>query len=128
MDDELKGAWIYWPDSKTVTIVCNIYYENLSAVCFEEEEVTEVVKTNADLPPIPEIPRANAIPPIVNPNPPVIAKTVHWQDNPNSDAQDSSDAEPNEKRVRKPTKKIADLLGGNASLSTASESKLAPRV
>jgi hypothetical protein len=98
MDDKSKGAWIYWPDSKTVTVECNIYYENPSAICFEEE-VTEAVKMNADLPPIPETPRANAIPPIVNPNPPVIAKTVYWQNNPNSDPQDSSDAEPNEKRV-----------------------------
>ena len=51
MDDESKGARIYWPDSKTVMVERNITYDNTSASHFEEEiEVVSVNKMTTDLP------------------------------------------------------------------------------
>ena len=51
MDNESKGAQIYWPDSKTVMVERNITYDNMSASRFEEEiEVVSVNKTTTDLP------------------------------------------------------------------------------
>jgi Reverse transcriptase (RNA-dependent DNA polymerase)/Integrase core domain/GAG-pre-integrase domain len=102
VDDESKGARVYWPDSKTVTVERNIYFDNSSANRFEEEEAINITKN------------------IVNP-PAIINQPV-------SDAPDTSDAETVEKRMRKPTKKIADLLKGQASWSTAGKPKLAPGV
>ena len=45
---------------------------------------------------------------------------------PVSDTQDTSDAEVSNKHIRKPTKKVSDLLGGRASWSTAGKPALAP--
>ena len=28
IDNESKGAWVYWPDTKTVTVERNIYHDN----------------------------------------------------------------------------------------------------
>ena len=115
LDDESKGARVYWPDSKTVTVERNIYFDNSSASCFEEEEAVNVTKPNTN-------------PPAVKKNPP----NVENRQDPVSDAPDSSDAENVTKRVRKPTKKIADLLKGQGSWSTgwttASRPTLAPGV
>ena len=109
MDDESKGARVYWPDTQSVTVERNLYFDNSSADRFEEEDEVNIIKTNADLP--------NEQPVIETPlNDPV------------SDAPDASDAEASSKRVRKPSKKIADLLGGDGTWSTASKPKLAPGV
>jgi hypothetical protein len=112
VDEESKTACVYWLDSKTVTVEQNIYYKNPLVNCFEEEELVEIVKTNIDLP--------------VAPNPPVVNDTV--PENANPDAPETSDTETTEKFVRKPTKKIADLLQGTGSWSTADRRKLPPGV
>jgi len=31
VNDESKGAWIYWRDTKTVTVECNVYFDPTSA-------------------------------------------------------------------------------------------------
>jgi hypothetical protein len=41
MDEESKGAWVYWPDTKAVLVEQNIYFKNQSASRIEEEEVGE---------------------------------------------------------------------------------------
>ena len=69
VDEESKGVRIYWPDSKTVTVERNVYYENPSVNCFEEEELVEVIKTNIDLPAAPNPPEVDdAAPEDVNPD------------------------------------------------------------
>jgi hypothetical protein len=116
MDDESKGARIYWPDSKTVTVERNIYFDNSSAGRFEEEEAVNVARSNINLPVV--------APPIVVNQPPVV---INHPD-PVSDAPDTSNTESTKKRVRRPTKKVTDLLQGTGSWSTASKPKLAPGV
>src|ERR1700678_2002459 len=112
IDEESKGARIYWPDTRAVSVERNIYFNNpLASRVVEEEEV--IVNTDANLPPVPE-----------NPAPVINMPAV--DSDPASDAPDNSDAETSAKRVRKPSKKIADLLGGQGSWSTSSKSTLAP--
>src|SRR6202522_4010649 len=87
VDEESKGAHVYWPDNKTVTVEWNIYYENPSVNRFEEEEEpVEIVKTNVDLP--------------AAPNPPVVCDEA--PENAYTDAPETSDTETAEKRARKP--------------------------
>ena len=51
IDEQSKGAQIYWPDKKTVSIERNIYYDKtvVSASCLKEEE-QGIVKTKANSP------------------------------------------------------------------------------
>ena len=51
IDEQSKGAQIYWPDKKTVSIEQNIYYDKtvVSASCLKGEE-QGIVKTKADSP------------------------------------------------------------------------------
>ena len=122
MDEELKGARIYWPDTKAVTVEHNIYYKKPSASHFEEGENVNVIKMNADLPVVnnPSAVEQTA------PENPVRATVPQIIDNdPASDAPDDSDATVEGKRIRKPSKKIADLLGGQGSWSTTSKPVLA---
>ena len=66
MDDKSKGAHIYWPDSKTVTVEQNIFYDSLSVHHFEEEiETVAINKTTADSPDI-VTPNINVKSPITN--------------------------------------------------------------
>ena len=48
VDEESKGARIYWPETKAVSVECNIYFNNPSASRVEEEEA--IINTNTDLP------------------------------------------------------------------------------
>ena len=96
IDNESKGARVYWPDSKTVTVERNIYYDNSSVSHLEEEqEPIGLTKIIATIPPV-----------------------VQTQETPDKSAVDS-DADASTKRVRKPSKKVADLLKDGA---------LAPRI
>ena len=59
IDDESKGACIYWPDSKTVTVERNISYNNTSTNHFEEEMETVTINETAVNPPVKSIPSTN---------------------------------------------------------------------
>ena len=72
MDEESKGAHIYWPDTKSITVERNTYFDNSSADHIEEEEAVNIINTNTDSP--------------VHANPPVVA------DDQTSDALDTDDA------------------------------------
>ena len=51
MDDESKGARIYWPDSKMVTVERNISYNNVLVDCSEEKlETITIDKTTTNSP------------------------------------------------------------------------------
>jgi hypothetical protein len=45
VDDESKGVWIYWPDTKSITIERNVYYDDTSASRNEREQQDDVVVT-----------------------------------------------------------------------------------
>ena len=119
MDEESKGARVYWPDNKAVSVERKTYFDNQSVTRVEEEQDVDFVNTNLDSPVV------------VNPqavHAPIAENSITVETDPVSDAPDTSDVEGSNKRVRKPTKKISDLLGGRASWSTASRPALAPGV
>ena len=125
MDEESKGARVYWPDSKSVTVERNLYYDNSTASRFEEEDDAEVVRTNAEVPAVqnqPAVVRGTSINPTAADNPPTVRRE------PVIDTPDTSDVESVSKRVRKPSKKIIDLLEGEGSWSLKSKKKLAPGI
>ena len=112
VDEESKGARIYWPDTRAVSVERNIYFNNpLASRVVEEEDV--IINMNANLPQVPG-----------NPAPVINIPAV--DSDPVSDAPDTSDAEVSAKRVRKPSRKISDLLEGRGSWSSAARSTLAP--
>ena len=99
IDNDSKGARVYWLDSKTVTIERNNYYDNSSVSRLEEEQepvgLTKIIAKEVPL------------------NPPA----VQTQENPDDSAVDS-DVSALAKHVRKPSKKVADLLkDGNGALA-----------
>ena len=51
VDDESKGTWIYWRDTKTVTVECNVYFDPTSvSVDHLEGEDWQFVETTTDKP------------------------------------------------------------------------------
>ena len=100
VDEESKGVRVYWPDMRGVAVERNVYYDNTSACRSEGEQDIEIVETQADEPPLP------------------ISTTNVAPDNPEQ-----------AKRVRKPTKRVLDLLEGRATWSNRSDaSKIAPGI
>ncbi|KAF8817637.1 hypothetical protein BYT27DRAFT_7074191, partial [Phlegmacium glaucopus] len=114
IDDESKGVRIYWPDTKSVTVERNVTYDNSSADRFEEELTTiDQVKSIADLP-AESTPEFRVEAPM---NPPI------------DETPELSDADLPSKRVRKPTQKVADLLGGRGTWSSGGKKAiLAPGI
>ena len=100
VDDESKEVRIYWPDTKLVTVKRNVYYNNLSARHLEEEMEIGLVKTTADSP---------EKAPVKVQNPDATPITESKDDNP--------ETEPENKRIQKPSQKVADLLAGKGSWS-----------
>ncbi|KAF8800889.1 hypothetical protein BYT27DRAFT_7104503, partial [Phlegmacium glaucopus] len=112
IDEESKGVRVYWPDTKTVTVERNVTYNNSSVERFEEEQVTlEQNKTVDDLP-------------FENPE-----NLPDEEDLPIEDTPELPDAEALNKRIRKPTQKVADLLGGKGTWSgSGKRTVLAPGI
>jgi hypothetical protein len=127
LDESSKGARIYWPDTKTVSIERNVYIDKtkLSVSRLEGEENEGIVETNPDLPsknpslkshlPYP----STQIPPAPAPS------------NPHTDIEDPpSEPEARSKRTRRPAQRVKDLLDGVAVSSNLPKShgKLAPGI
>ena len=120
IDNESKGAQVYWPDSKTVNVERNIYFNSTSVNCREDENEC-VGLTKANLP----IVHSQA-----NPDPPVVHSQTNFetQINHNESAQESEN-DVSMKQARKPSQKVANLLGGKGTWSTnKSSSTLAPGI
>ena len=49
VDEESKGARIYWPDTKSINVERNVYYDDMSASRNEVEQHDSIV-TSSDLP------------------------------------------------------------------------------
>jgi hypothetical protein len=121
IDKESKGARIYWLDTKSVTVKQSTYSDNTSANCFEEEEAVEIIKMNAAQN-TPGVARAVPDNTSTTDDPPADVG------NPENNDPDASDTESTGKCIRKPSKKIVDLLGGKGLWSTQSRPMLAPGV
>lgn len=105
IDEQSKGVRIYWPDTKSITVKCNVYFNDSSA-SHNEGEQDNVVITKTDLPFVLKTP---------------VIKTPADEDN--------SEVENLAPCVRRPSQQVQDLLQGDATWSHQSSAhKLAPGV
>ena len=102
VDEQSKGVRIYWPDSKSITVERNVYFDDAS-VSRNEGEHEDTVVTKNDLPDTPKIVEV----PDIQPEP----------------EDDHSEAENPTTRVRKPTQRVQDLLEGKATWSNRSKAQ-----
>ena len=84
IDNESKGVRVYWPETKTVTVERNVYYDNSSVSRLEEEqEPVRITKTD-----VKDEPERLVDPP-----------TANLQDDPEDLSTPESDADVRAKRV-----------------------------
>jgi hypothetical protein len=105
IDEQSKGFRIYWPDTKSITVERNVYYDDTSVPRNEgEQDGVVVTKTDSPSPP----------------NTPVIETPAE---------EDSSEVENAAPRIRKPTQRVQDLLTGNATWTNRTKAqKVVPGV
>jgi len=104
IDEESKGIHVWWPDSKTVGVERNVYYDNscLSASHFEEEnDRREFVEMRTDEPFVP-----------LEKSPTVTSETPETPSTTQNKIVPIPDPEPREKRFRKPSQQVQDILEG----------------
>jgi hypothetical protein len=97
IDDSSKGCHVYWPDTKSLTVKQNIYFNKtaVSVVCLEGENINFKIKPT-DLHTVPDptpLPKAD--------KPTQKAPSVNEEPN-----------EPAPKRTRKPSQCILDIIEG----------------
>ena len=93
IDNESKGAHIYWLESKSVTVERNIYYNNTSVGRNDEDSEWIGLTRNPA--------------PIVQPAPVVQPPVNH------DESAEESEVESMTKRIRKLSHKVTELLDGN---------------
>jgi hypothetical protein len=99
IDDSSKGCCVYWPDTKTLTVERNVYFDKtaVSVVRLEGENINfEIEPTDLRTVPDPTpLPKAD--------KPTQKAPSVNEERN-----------EPAPKRIRKPSQRILDIIEGHA--------------
>jgi hypothetical protein len=103
VDEESKGVRVYWSDTKTVTIERNTYFDNSSAARLEGEEDLQDYETK-----------------INSPNP--IETDEHRTEDPQIEDEDPE----RERRIRKPSQRVRDLLEGRGTWSDDPNDSLVP--
>src|SRR6266498_191235 len=109
IDNESKGIRVWWPDTKTVGIEQNVYYDNScsSASHFEgENDGREFVKMRMNKPFVP-----------LEKSPTVTSETPESPSTTQNEIMPVPDPEPREKRFRKPSQRVQDILEGRAESS-----------
>jgi len=102
---------VYWPDKKSVTVEQNIYYDRTSA-SHPKGEIDGLIRTKANTPiilstssaPTSSSQAAEPPAPPYTPTPPPAAEPA-------------PEEPPAEKRIRKPSQQVADLLDGRGRTS-----------
>jgi hypothetical protein len=105
VDEQSKGVRVYWPDTRTITVERNTYFDDSSASHLEGEHDT-VIEMNTNLPNTPEATEPQIIP-----------------------ARDETEPEDDEgrgKRIRKPSQRVVDLLEGRGTWSNEPANSLVP--
>ena len=98
VDEESKGVQIYWPDTKLINVERNVYYNDTSASCNEEEQ-HDTIMTSSNLPTK-----------ISKVKPPAIQEEISEAENPTA-------------HIQKPTKCVQHLLEGNTTWTNKSKAQ-----
>ena len=99
VDEESKGVRVYWPDTRTITVERNTYYDDSSASHLEGEQsidLTNEINTDSSTP------------------------------NANSNRTQADEDEQRSKRIRKPSKRVVDLLEGRGTWTDEPTNSLVP--
>jgi len=105
VDEQSKGVRIYWPDKKSVSVERNVHYRktDTSASCFKEE-IDEIIEM-----------KANDLPKASNPSNKSLPSPCTEMPAPSTSPPASESALeelPAERRIRKPSQHVIDLLEG----------------
>jgi len=100
VDEQSKGVRVYWPDTRTITVERNTYYDNSSASHLEGEHNTVITETNAN-----------------SSAPDVVPHDIETQ---------TEDNQERGKRIRKPSQRVVDLLEGRGTWSDEPTDSLVP--
>ena len=120
LDEKSKGVCIYWPDTRTVGVECNVYVDKTgaSASRLKGEELDGFIETNTDAPfTVENSPSTSTNPP--DPNDAKKSDDPTPIDSSQLEIPSDIDETPSEpdlrpKRNRKPTKSLQDLISGEA--------------
>ncbi|PPQ83602.1 hypothetical protein CVT26_001384 [Gymnopilus dilepis] len=129
VDERSKGVRVYWPETRSVSVERNVYYDETSASRLEGEEREIGVKTNADSPINPQPSTEISQEPTSNPTStqqsgPSI--TENPSSEPLTDVEEFiSEVETRPKRARKPAQKVQDLMDGTAVAAKGARSQKA---
>ncbi|CAA7265260.1 unnamed protein product [Cyclocybe aegerita] len=134
VDKQSKGVWVYWPDTKTVSVEQNVYYDETckSGSHLEGEEWDGFNETKPDL----SINLTAEPPPSTSSTsnqtaqPAASAPQAPERDESASEPDETpSTPKPREKRVQKPSQHVLDIIEGRAVSSNLPKSpKLSPGV
>ena len=104
VDEESKGVRVYWPDTKTITVERNTYYDDSSASHLEGEHTVELTtnETNTD----------SSTP----------SATPNLSDRNKTQADDKGKG----KRIRKPSQRVVDLLEGRGTWTDEHTNSIVP--
>jgi Reverse transcriptase (RNA-dependent DNA polymerase)/Integrase core domain/GAG-pre-integrase domain len=121
IDEQSKGARVYWREKQSVTVERNVYYNNMapSTTQNEGEEDDGTVIPKVDVP----IAR-NAAPANDQPNPDIPPMPEPY--NPPAPPAEPTD-EIRAKRIRKPSQRVLDIIEGRATTSARQTSTQIPR-
>ena len=111
VDDESKGVRVYWPDTKTITVERNTYYDNSSTYHLEGEKTVGLTINEMN----------------VNPNPDVVISNANEVPNvPVEDEPEVDDQEGKGRRIRKPSQRVLDLMEGRGTWTDEPTNSLVP--
>ena len=105
VDEQSKGIRVYWPDTRTITVECNTYFDNSSASHLEGEENIEITEINAD------------------------SHTPNPTETRNTPVENRTEAEKTEgkgKHIKKPSQRVVDLLEGRGTWTDKPSESLIP--
>ena len=111
INEQSKGAQIYWPDKKTVSIEQNIYYDKtMASASHLEGEEQGIVEMKANSPQV-----SNTSKTSTSDNPPAdlpASVTPPHIPTPLPASQPTEEEPPTTKRARKPSQRILNIVEG----------------
>ena len=105
VDEQSKGIRVYWPDTRTITVKRNTYFDNSSASHLEGEQNIKITEINADS---------------HTPNP------TETQNMPVENRTEVEETEGKGKRIKKPSQRVVDLLEGRGTWTDKPSESLIP--
>ena len=105
VNEQSKGIWVYWPDTRTIMVKRNTYFNNSSASHLEGEQDIDITKTSPDS---------------HTPNPTKTQNTLVENET------ETEEIEGRGKHIKKPSQRVMDLLEGHGTWTNKPSDSLVP--